>query len=409
MERVILHCDCNSFFASVESQLRPELAQVPMAVCGDPKSRHGIILAKNELAKKFGVQTAETIWQARQKCPELTLVPPHHDAYTRYSRQINEIYRQYTDLVESFGIDESWLDVTGTTHLFGTGPQIADALRQRIRQETGLTISVGVSFCKVFAKLGSDYKKPNATTVIDRAAMERIVWPLPVSSLLFVGKASALTLRSLNIRTIGDLAHSDPALLERQMGKMGRQLYVYAAGLDDAPVASAYARQTAKSVGNGMTFRRNLLGQEDIRLGVGVLADSVATSLRRQRLLCATVQITIKDTALHSITRQKKLEAPTHLASQLTQTCMELIQRHWDLRQPIRMLTVTAQGLVGEEDAVEQMMLFDAPARQRRQRQERLESAMDVIRNRYGTGAIQPLSVLDNDIGIAERCLEEEE
>ena len=408
-DRVILHCDCNGFYASVESILRPELKQVPMAVCGDPESRHGIILAKNELAKGYGIQTAETIWQAKRKCPDLVLVPPHREAYSKYSRLVNEIYQEYTDLVEPFGIDESWLDVTGTTHLFGSGPEIAHTLRRRVREELGLTISVGVSFCKVFAKLGSDYKKPDATTVFDRAAVPKLVWPMPVTNLLFVGKASALTLHSLNIHTIGDLAQADPAVLEKHMGKIGRQLYTYAAGLDDSPVASVYDKKETKSVGNGMTFRRDLTGIEDIRLGVGVLADSVAGRMRRHGLLCSTVQDTIRDPSFRSISRQTRLENPTHLASVLTETAMELITKHWDLRDPIRMITVTAQNLVPAEEAVEQMMLFDEPAREKRAKQEKLETAMDAIRRRFGQGAIKPLAVLDNDLGISEGGLIQEE
>ena len=200
MDRVILHCDCNSFFASVETVLNPELCSGPMAVCGDPASRHGIILAKNEQAKRFGIKTAETNWQAQRKCPGLKLVRPHHDEYVKYSRLVNEIYRRYTDQVEPFGIDESWLDVTGSLHLFGTGAEIADRLRREVRQETGLTISVGVSFNKIFAKLGSDYKKPNATTVIDRQNWQQIIWPLPVSSLLYVGASVQKTLSACIFR-----------------------------------------------------------------------------------------------------------------------------------------------------------------------------------------------------------------
>ncbi|MEG2852280.1 MAG: DNA polymerase IV, partial [Hydrogenoanaerobacterium sp.] len=185
-ERTILHCDLNGFFASVECLLRPELRTVPMAVCGDPTMRHGIILAKNELAKKYNITTAETIWQAQRKCPQLVLVQPHHDEYYKYSCLVNEIYRRYTDLVEPFGIDESWLDITGTIHLFGDGKTVADKLREVVEHELGLTISVGVSFNKIYAKLGSDYKKPNATTVISQQNYKEIVYPLPVNSLLYV-------------------------------------------------------------------------------------------------------------------------------------------------------------------------------------------------------------------------------
>ena len=213
-DRVILHCDLNCFFASVELLSHPELREVPTAVAGDPASRHGIILAKNEPAKQFGVKTAETIWQAKKKCPGLVLLPPHHGLYREYSQKVNAIYGQYTDLVEPFGIDESWLDITGSMHLFGgDGKAIADQLRQRLREELGLTISVGVSFNKIFAKLGSDYKKPDATTVIDRDNWQRIVWPLPVGDLLGVGRSTQKLLRQYGVETIGQLAACKPEML----------------------------------------------------------------------------------------------------------------------------------------------------------------------------------------------------
>ena len=222
--RVIFHCDLNSFFASVELLSRPELRGVPVAVCGDPEQRHGVILAKNEPAKQRGVRTAETIWQARRKCPELVLLPPHHRLYAEYSKRINAIYYEYTDLVEPFGIDESWLDVTGSLHLFGGDARaLADALRERVRRELGLTISVGVSFNKVFAKLGSDYKKPDATTVIPPDGWRELVWPLPVGSLLFVGHAAEELLGRYGVRTIGELAACKEETLDALMGKLGLQ------------------------------------------------------------------------------------------------------------------------------------------------------------------------------------------
>ena len=219
MDRIILHCDLNCFYASVELLSHPDLRDVPMAVCGDPQSRHGIILAKNEPAKKFGVQTAETIWQAKKKCPDLVLLPPHHDLYREYSRKVNAIYDEYTDLVEPFGIDESWLDVTNTLHLFGGDAKaLADTLRERMKRELGLTLSVGVSFNKVFAKLGSDYKKPDATTVISRENWKELVWPLPVGDLLYVGGAARKLLKQYGITTISQLAACKPEMLETLMG-----------------------------------------------------------------------------------------------------------------------------------------------------------------------------------------------
>ena len=259
MDRIILHCDLNCFYASVELLSHPELRDVPTAVCGDPASRHGIILAKNEPAKRCGVQTAETIWQARKKCPGLVLLPPHHALYREYSHRVNALYDEYTDLVEPFGIDESWLDVTGSLHLFGgDARQLADTLRRRVREELGLSLSVGVSFNKVFAKLGSDYKKPDATTVISRDTWRDLVWPLPVGDLLYVGGAARKLLRQYGITTIGQLAACRREMLETLMGKLGGQLYEYANGLDTDPVRSRYEAEPVKSVGNGTTFPQNL-------------------------------------------------------------------------------------------------------------------------------------------------------
>ena len=317
-DRVILHCDLNCFFASVELLRYPALRDVPVAVCGDPESRHGIVLAKNEAAKQLGVKTAETIWQARQKAPHLITLPPHHGLYREYSQKVNAIYGQYTDLVEPFGIDESWLDITGSMHLFGgDGKAIADQLRQRLREELGLTISVGVSFNKVFAKLGSDYKKPDAVTVIDTENFRRIVWPLPVNTLLYVGRSAQNTLAGLGVRNIGQLAAAKDEDLRAALGKLGPELGAYARGEENSPVRTADERPEIKSVGNGLTFKRNLVGEADVRAGLYALADEVATRLRAHGLYAAAVQVLIKNPDLKSISRQKPLPWPSHLAREI--------------------------------------------------------------------------------------------
>ncbi len=402
MDRTILHCDCNGFFASVECILHPEYKNVPMAVCGNPENRHGIILAKNELAKKYKIQTAETIWQAKRKCPDLVLAPPHHDEYQKYSILINQIYQCYTDLVEPFGIDESWLDVTGSEVLFGSGKQIADELRKVIRQEIGLTISVGVSFNKIFAKLGSDYKKPDATTVISRENWKQILFPLPVNTLLYVGKSVGETLGKLGIHTIGELAVSDRALITARLGKPGGELHDYANGLDDSPVQNMHENREMKSVGNGMTFKRNLVGIEDIRLGVTVLADSVAGRMRRHGVKCWVVQVTIRNPNFKTISRQKTLASPTHLSKELAAASMELIQSSWNLNAPIRMLTITAANLVANDDAGEQLSFFGGTKNESREKQEHLETALDSIRSKFGRSAVAFGGTLKNDLGIEE-------
>ena len=388
-ERIILHCDLNSFYASVELLDKPALWEVPVAVCGDPKTRHGIILAKNEPAKKYGIQTAETVWQAKKKCPGLVLLPPHHDLYKMWSVRVNDIYERFTDLIEPFGIDESWLDVTGSLHLFGgDAEKLANKIRKTVKNETGLTISVGVSFNKVFAKLGSDYKKPDATTVISRENWRSIVWPLPVGDLLYVGGAVQKLLGQYGVKTIGQLAACKKETLETLMGKMGTQLYEYANGLDSAPVRARLDAEPVKSVGNGTTFPQNLTTRIQVRSGIAVLADSVATRLRREGLYAGGIQVTVRDPAFHDRSRQKQLPAPTHLIRDLTNAAMALTEELWTPPAPIRALTVTAIHLSPAGEAYEQADLFDPTAGQRNARQEKLESAMDAIRKKYGGDAI---------------------
>ena len=399
MERTILHCDLNGFYASVELRDKPELWDKPVAVCGDPESRHGIILAKNEVAKKFQVKTAETIWQARRKCPDLILLPAHHDQYRLWSQRVNAIYERYTDLVEPFGIDESWLDITGSMHLFGgDGRTIADQIRGVVKAETGLTISVGVSFNKVFAKLGSDMKKPDATTVLTRSDVPEKVWPLPVTDLLFVGRASAKVLRQYGVHTIGDLAAFGRERLEQLLGKQGGLLYEYASGLEHSPVTRAGETPPPKSVGNGITFRRNLIGWKDIHTGVALLSDSVAARLRKHAMKCTTVQVTIRDPNFKDICRQARLAAPSCTAQDIGRAALGLIRCSWNGSAPIRALTITGQNLLPEGEAVEQLDLFTAGATPRREKREQLERAMDGIRNKYGRTAIRSAITMDEDI-----------
>lgn len=399
-QRVILHCDMNSFFASVELLERPDLKDVPVAVCGDPDSRHGIILAKNQLAKKAGVVTAETIWQARKKCPDLHLLPSHHEKYRMYSKKINQIYLRYTNLVEPFSIDESWLDVTGSQMLFGSGVEIANEIRNTVKKETGLTLSAGVSFNKIFAKLGSDYKKPDATTEITRENFKDILWPLPVGDMLFVGRSTAEKLQQSGIKTIGDLALSDRRLLNALLGKQGNTLWIYANGYEYSPVAPFGQREPEKSVGNGMTFRRNLLTDDDIRTAVTGLSDTVASRLRQCHRKAFGVKVDIKDPALVTISRQKQLFVATNLASEISKAAMELIHESWHEGAPIRMITITGINLC-DETADEQLSFFASENRQHEQG-EKIERTMDDIRSKFGNAAISFAGVLGNDIGIAD-------
>ena len=402
LDRVILHSDCNGFYASVETVYRPELAAVPMAVCGDPESRHGIILAKNELAKRYKIQTAEPVSSALRKCPELVLVRAHHDRYREFSRRVNRIYLEYTDQVEPFSVDESWLDVTGSLHLFGDGKKIADELRRRVRKEIGITISVGVSFNKVFAKLGSDYKKPDATTVIQRQDVERILYPLPVEAMLLVGGSAADRLRKMRVCTIGDLARCPRTRLEKLLGKLGGTLSDYARGLDQSPVRKWGEHEEIKSVGNSITFRRDLQGMEDIRLGITTLADRVAERLRRHQMKCTAVQITVKNPALRVITRQKVLDAPANSMEEIRDAALELIRKNWDPQSPVRLLGITGLSLCHEDEGGGEQLSFFAPEKtENREKAEHLGQAIDKIREKLGDHAISYASVLNNDLGIS--------
>ena len=404
MKRWIFHCDCNSFYASVELLRHPELRDKCVAVCGDPEGRHGIVLAKNEPAKRMGVKTAEVIWQAKRKCPDLVLLPPHREYYRKYSKIINEIYRKYTDRVEPFGIDESWLDVTGTWQLFAESPAaLADQLRAEVKAATGLTISVGVSFNKVFAKLGSDYKKPDATTLITRENFHKIVWPLPAGDLLYVGASAQNRLAGMGISTIGELAAARPEALAEALGKLGLELSRYARGEDEAPVRRWGEKEPIKSVGNGTTFRRNIRGPAEIRSALNVLADEVAGRLRRHGVWAGAVQVTIRDPELKTITRQKQLPMSTHLARDLANACWQLMEKNWDMARPVRMLTVTALAITEEPFAVQQSLFDDAPKAD--PRREKLEQSLDAIRKKYGRGAIGAGSILHNDMGLGELAI----
>ena len=383
-DRIILHADCNSYFASVESIDHPEWKLVPMAVCGDPELRHGIVLAKNELAKAYHIQTAETIYSAKKKCPDLLLVPAHHEKYKAVCERINAIYESYTDLVERFSIDESFLDVTGSRHLFGSGKEIADELRRRIREEIGVTVSVGVSFNKTFAKMGSDYKKPDATTVISRENYKGLLWPLPIGELLFVGKSGASILKDHGILTIGDLAQADPASISSFFGKTGVHLQQAARGEDLSPVLPTGYEEQPKSISHNVTFDHDLSDPTEIVAGITLISDQVGTRLRRKKLFASVVQIQIKDTSLKVINRQKQLVQYTCNTRLIRDTAVRLLRENWPEGMPIRMLSVGVTGL--SLDGSQQLDLFMDTAKA--EKAQRLDEAVDSIRAKYGKQSI---------------------
>ena len=400
MNRVILHCDCNNFFASVEASLNPAYRDVPFAVCGSVEDRRGIVLAKNYIAKSYGIKTAETVYSAKKKCPHLVIGPPHHELYSEYSRRVNAIYARYTDMIEPFGIDESWLDVTASKKLFGSGEEIANKIREDVKREIGITVSVGVSFNKIFAKLGSDYKKPDAVTVISEDNFREIVFPLPVGDLLFIGAKTERELRLMGIRTIGALAAASPEILISKFGKAGAMLHKYANGLDDSPVAHLGEHSDAKSVGSGLTFRHNLVGREECKIGIMHLSEDVARRLRAAGQKCGTVQLSIKDEYLRTIQRQRPASPETDIAKEITDIAMTILEDEWPEHKPVRMLTVTASNLVRREMLAAQIDMFGEDNEQIREKNKKKEETVDKIRQKFGNTSIINGSVIDSDLGI---------
>lgn len=397
--RTILHVDLNNFYASVECLYNPSLRNKPVAVAGDPANRHGIILAKNMPAKKMGVKTGEAIWQAQQKVPDLICVPPQYDKYLRFSRAARKIYCRFTDQVEAFGIDECWLDVSGSLNLFGSGPEIAEKIRRTVKDELGLTVSVGVSWNKIFAKFGSDYKKPDAVTCITKANYKDIVWPLPVAELLYVGHATADKLNRRAIFTIRDLAERDPVLLKLALGKWGLILSDFARGLDTAPVRTIDERSAIKSIGNGVTTPRDITHADDAKLVFICLSESVAARLRENALKCTGVEITLRDNTLYTITRQMKLPYPTCYSEDIINAAMQLLNRNYDFykNKYLRSIGVRGINLVTAEKGYQ----LDMFAPDNTDKKDKLAKAVDQLRKRFGHAAVlRAACLIDKQLNI---------
>ena len=386
-DRTILHSDLNSFYASVEIRNNPTLADKPVAVGGDEQARHGIVLAANPLAKQYGIRTAETLWSARRKCPDLVIVPTHFDEYHRFSQAVRQIYLDYTSQIEPMSLDEAFLDVTGSRELFGDGETIAQTIRTRVKEELGLTVSIGVSFNKIFAKLGSDYKKPDAVTIFSRENYRELVWPQPVGNLLYVGKATAAKLAGIGIHTIGELAAADPVALQMLLGRMGPTLHDYANGRDETPVAEYVNREQAKSIGNMITAPRDIRTPADADLVLWPLCENVAHRLRRHGMCAGSVSLYIRDIQLVTHTRQCRLTPPTWLARELMEHARGLLARHYKWKLPIRTLGVTAGDLI-PADQVSLQLDLDGTA-EKRDKFERIERAMDGLKDRYGSAAVR--------------------
>lgn len=386
MERVILHSDLNNCYASIECMLHPELRGKYIAVCGNTAERHGIVLAKNQLAKKCGVKTGDVIWEAKQKCPQLTIVPPHMDQYLKYSKVVREIYLRYSPEVESFGIDESWISLTGSPLLKERSPvEIADEIRETVKAEVGLTVSIGVSFNKVFAKLGSDMKKPDAVTEIRPDSFKNQVWPLPASDLLYVGRATAEKLSRYGIHTIGDLAQTDRDFLMRMLGANGSKLWAFANGLDNSRVMPCEYEAPIKSVGHGITCTEDLVSEHEVRQVFLELSQEVGLKLRKNKLAATGVRISVRDDTLAHRQYQCKLPYPTQSYLEISHAGAVLFNRRYNWAHNIRSLTISAIDLVPGDTPIQLDLWTDFS---RHTRRIRLEETVEDIRRRFGMQAI---------------------
>jgi len=400
MDRVILHSDMNSFYASVEQAERPELRGKPVVVAGKEELRHGIVLTKSIEAKAYGIKTAEALWQARAKCPDLVVLPPRYKLYRRYSEMARAIYYQYSDLVEPFGLDECWIDLSGSLHLHGGDAQVvAREISERVKAELGCTVSIGVSWNKIFAKFGSDYEKPDAITAINRGNYRRIVWEAPVRDLLYVGPATERKLQARGINTIGQLACAPDGFLQRRLGKMGFVLRMFARGEDTTPVkpydpVHRDVGRIVKSYGNGLTAPHPITCAADAKALIWLLAESVAQRMREDGVRARTVSLGVRnDVDLSGYGCQVKLPKPTAATRHIAQAAWAMLvsREQFDEDHPIRALHVRASDLV-ETEPFEQLSLFSDPEPD----WERLDCCIDEARRRFGnTCIVRGVELLD--------------
>ena len=393
-DRIILHCDLNNFFASVSLLFNPTLKSLPVAVCGDRENRHGIVLAKNENAKKYGVRTAETISDARRKCPDLVILPPLMDKYREYSKKAHAVYERYTDMIEPFGIDECWLDVTGSTLLFGSGEQIAERIRKDIKNELGITVSVGVSFNKVFAKLGSDMKKPDAVTVISRENYKEKVWPLPVSDLLFAGRKTTEKLRSCGVYTVGDIVICSDETLVRLLGKNGMELKRWAQGLDSSPVSTPTAEDLPKSVGRSVTGSKDFTCYDDVWATFLTLSRPVSDTLRSYGLYAFGVQVHIRTASLAVKEFSRTYRDSTNSGYIIARRGMEILRANYTFGEPLRSVGIRAIGLKNCESAVQSDIFGNSESIAA---QEKIEDSIYMLRKKFGNSSITRASEKKND------------
>ena len=397
MERTIIHSDMNNAYATIEASLNPGLRGKAIAVCGSTEDRHGIVLAKSREAKALGIKTGEVIWQAKNKCPDLIIVPPHYDEYLKYSKAIREIYYSYTNLVEPFGIDEAWLDVTNSLHLFGSGRAIADDIRYRAKKELGITVSIGISFNKVFAKMGSDMKKYDAVTEIPKDRFKEILWQKNVEDILGVGRATKKKLNDMGIFNLGQLAAANPEVLRKKLGVWGVYLHDNANGFDESPVADRDFKDVIKSIGHGTTCTKDLYTRDEILHVFMELSLTVSKRLREEGLEATGVQIHVRDKNLMSRDYQGNLNCATMSSVLISECAMKIFNEshHFDI--PIRSLTVRAINLVKESNYKQCSMFVD---NKRQMAWEKIDKVIYNVRDKYGKDAIT-FAGLMGDIKVA--------
>ena len=396
MNRVILHSDMNACYASIEAKLNPDLKGIPMAVAGNPANRHGIILAKSEKAKKMGVKTGEPIWQAMGKCPDLTIVPPHYEEYLRHSKMARALYYEYTNQVEPFGLDECYLDVTGSVHLFGSGEEIAEDIRKRMKEEIGISVSVGVSFCKIFAKLASDMKKPDATTVISEENFREKVWPLPVRDLVGIGPTTERKLNKIGIFTLGDISQTPINMMKNLLGINGVYLWQYCNGMDIRPVVDRDHKEAIKSIGNSSTTRRDLNSDEEVFNVLQELSFSVSRRLREAELEAMGVEVFVRNSELQSFNFSKKINMASQSSIILVREAMEIFKEKYRWAFPVRAVGIRAINLRSQGGGSQMDVFLN---HEKFQKSEDVDTCLYKIRKKYGKNSIT-FAALKKDIGL---------
>ena len=397
-DRVILHCDLNNFYASVELLTKPELKDKPVAVCGSVERRHGIVLAKNYVAKRFGIKTAQTVWQAEKLCPDLVIMDAHYEKYKMYSHKVREILYEFTDIVEPFGPDESWLDVSGSVRLFGSGEEIAYKIKDKIKAETGLTVSVGVSFNKVFAKLGSDYKKPDAVTVISKENFKDMIFGLPADSMIGVGRHTYSKLQRIGITTLGELAASDRRTLKSELGVMGEKLWYYANGLDMSPVISQNDLPDVKSISRSTTNKADLFNNEDVWKTFIGLSEDISRQLEANDFYALKLTVMVRDESLSWESYTKTLDNPIHLSIDIAREAMAVFNAHYDWRSSVHSIGIAVSELISSSEPV-QISFYSSDTAENNF----LEKECESIRERFGKNAIQKASLIDFNVNINEQ------